>query len=122
MSSGRASGRMGFQRWYERQLFVSFAWLTSCILCGVLIGVLLEFVGLGGPGMVPIANAACIYVVGLAGVETWRRFRSTLSHAQTCANQATCKSCNGYGLFDVDPSADHMPARCRRCGHLWAIE
>ena len=46
MSASAPSKRIGFQSWYERQLFLSFAWLTSCILCGVLIAVLLEFVGL----------------------------------------------------------------------------
>jgi len=50
MSSGRASDRPGSPRWYRRELLVSFAWLTSCILCGAMVGIVLEFVGLGGPG------------------------------------------------------------------------
>lgn len=97
MSTDSAPERIDFQRWYERQLFMSFAWLTGCILCGVVIAVLLEFIGLGGPRITPLVNAFCMYVVGIAAIESWRRFWSMLSHAQGCANQATCKGCGAYG-------------------------
>ena len=122
MSANHPSKRVGFQTWYERQLFLSFGWLTSCILCGVLIAVLLEFIGLGGPGITPLVNALCIYVIGLGAIETWRRFWAMLPHAQSCANRATCTECGGYGLFDIAPDADQMPARCRRCGNVWRID
>ena len=33
-----------FIRWHERQLFGSFAWLVSCLMCGFLFFAVIEFV------------------------------------------------------------------------------
>ncbi|MGH8742527.1 MAG: hypothetical protein ACREUN_16515, partial [Burkholderiales bacterium] len=41
----RSIERMGFKRWYERQLLESHAWLVTCILSAFAICAALELVG-----------------------------------------------------------------------------
>ena len=41
----RSIEKLGFKRWYERQLIESHAWLVSCILCSLAICAVLELVG-----------------------------------------------------------------------------
>ena len=113
---------VAFLKWHERLLFRSFAWLTTCLLGGVAIAAIFEFVGLSTPGVTPFITLAVVYVAGLMSYTAWRQFWGLLQHAQYCANQATCGSCGAYGLFDVVIDADHIPAECRRCGHRWKIE
>jgi hypothetical protein len=122
MAPTRPAGTDSFERWHERQLFQSFAWLTTCILSGVVIAAILEFIGLRTPGIMRLATLVVLYFVGLMGLIAWRRFRTMLSHAQNCANGATCAQCGAYGLFDVTVDSGSIPARCRRCGHRWTIE
>lgn len=114
--------RHGFARWYERQLFEAFAWLTTCLLSGVVIAAILELVGLHTPGMTPLITLVVLYLVGLMGFESWRRFWSQLTRAQHYANQATCPECDANGLFEVADDARSFAIRCRRCGHQRTIE
>jgi len=113
--------RPGFRAWYQRQLFESFAWLTTCLLSGVLIAVILEFVGLGSPGFTPIIVLVVIYVMGLMAIASFRRFWVLLSFAQHCADGATCQECRAYGLFAVSVEAGAIAAICRKCGNRWTI-
>lgn len=116
-----SSSTPGFRRWYARQLYLAFAFLTTCLLSGVLLTAILEFVGLDGPGVQPLLTLVAVYLVGLLAIESFRRFWLILRHAQCCANAATCAQCGGYGLFDVVRDGDAIPATCRRCGHRWRI-
>ena len=122
MSDDGNGSHPGFRRWHERRLFLSFAWLTTCILCGVVIAAVLEFVVLPGSGATMWAALIVVYLVGLMAVDAWRRFWIILSHAQQCANQATCAECGAYGLFPVPGNESPIPARCRQCAHRWTIE
>lgn len=121
MEQPRTSAKIGFRRWYERQLFASFGWLVVLILIGFSIGVALEFMVISQEGMLKYATLVVLYVFGLLGITTWRRFWGTLSSAQRRASGATCSECGSYGLFDVPEESDEMWARCRKCGHQWTI-
>ena len=122
MGSGPSKGRHGFRRWHERQLALSYAWLTTCLLCGVLVATILEFVGLKGPGITPYVTLVALYFIGLLGFTAWQQFWARLSRAQRFANLATCTRCNAYGLFDVMDDTEQINAVCRACGHRWVIE
>ena len=114
--------KLAFSRWHERQLFHSFAWFTTCLLGGVVIATILEFVGLNTPGFTPLITLVVLYVTGLMTIAAWRRFWALLSWTQHCASRATCARCGAYGRFDVVSGADAIPAECRQCGHRWTIE
>ena len=110
-----------FSRWHERQLFVSFAWLVSCLMCGFLFVAIIEFIGINFSGIFSIVSLIALYAIGLAIIELFRRFWRHFSFAQRCANSATCSHCHSYGLFRVRVDAWPIYARCQKCDHQWVI-
>lgn len=110
-----------FNRWHEKQLFLSFAWLLSCLMCGFLFVAIVEFVGVNFSGIFSILSILVLYLIGIAIIELFRRFWMRFSLAQQCANSATCDSCRSYGLFEVRVGAWPIYARCQKCDHQWVI-
>jgi hypothetical protein len=121
MEPARSIARLGFRRWYERQLFESFAWLTTCLLSGVVFAAVIEFVGLTGPGLRPYVAIVVLYVVGLMGVSAWRTFWRLLRRAQSYADRAVCPGCGAYGLLEVTAESEAVAVRCRRCARQWEM-
>jgi fatty-acid desaturase len=110
-----------FNRWHERQLFMSFAWLLTCLVCGFVFVAVIEFVGINFSGIFSILSIIALYLIGIAIIELFRRFWLCFSFAQTCANAATCKTCGSYGSFEVRLGARPIYARCQVCDHQWVI-
>ena len=108
--------QLKFNRWHERQLAMSFAWLLSCLMCAII-----EFVGVNFSGIFSILSILLLYLVGIAIIELFRRFWARFSFAQLCANAATCRSCGRYGAFSVRVGARPIYARCQGCDHQWVI-
>ena len=114
----RSIEKLGFKRWYERQLLESHAWLVSCILCALAVCAVLELVGLrisSGAGLVTLFF---IYAAGVLGWHSLKRYRAIMGEAERLSEQSTCKSCRTYAAFDL--IAEHpLSARCRKCGNEW---
>lgn len=122
MEPAQGIRRLGFRRWYERQLFESFAWLATCLLSGVVFAAILEFVGFSGGMLSTLLALLVLYVVGLMGVGAWRIFWQSLRRAQAYAGRATCPRCAAYGLFEVTAESDPIQVRCRKCGQHWRLD
>ncbi len=122
MEPAHSIRKLGFRRWHERQLLESFAWLTTCLLCAIVIAAVLELIGLHTPGLTPLITLAIVYVVGLMAYTAWKRFVAMLLRAQHYANHSTCERCGCYGRFDVLTETARMPVRCRACGHEWVLQ
>lgn len=118
---GVGRGAIPFRRWYERQLYASFGWLTVCLACGGVFAGILEVVGLRRPGLAPYLTLIVLYLLGLLAFVAWRRFRQGWLRAQACAGRSTCERCEGNGLFDVVAGSRGLPVTCRRCGHRWHL-
>ncbi len=114
--------KLRFNRWHERQLYYSFAWLISCLMSGFLFVTIIEIFGFKSSGVVLIITLIVLYVIGIAIIELFRRFWLRFCHAQECASAATCEICNSYGLFDVIIGAQPIYAKCEKCNHQWVIE
>ena len=110
-----------FSRWHEKQLFLSFAWLLSCLLCGFLFATIVEYIAKYASGIFTIISLLGLYLIGIAAIELFRRFWAQFMFAQHCANAATCKRCGSYGLFDVRKETWPIYARCHKCDHRWVI-
>jgi hypothetical protein len=117
----RVMQSLKFSRWHEKQLYLSFAWLVSCLMCGFLFAAVVEFVGKHFSGIFSIISLVVLYGIGLGIVELFRRFWMQFSFAQQCASSATCDSCGKYGLFKVRINAWPIYARCQKCDHQWVI-
>ena len=121
-SPSRSMARLGFRRWYERQLLESFAWLATCLLSGVAFGAVIEFVGFAGPGLTPLFAVVALYFIGLVGLTAFRAFWAQLSRAQRLADAATCSRCQTYGLLDIAADSEPTHVRCRKCASEWRLE
>ena len=119
--NARLMQHLKFNRWHEKQLFHSFAWLLSCLMCGFLFVAIIELVGVNFSGIFSILSVLVLYLIGIAIIELFRRFWMRFSFAQTCANEATCNSCGSYGSFEVRIGARPIYARCQNCDHQWVI-
>ncbi len=113
--------QLKFTRWHERQLYLSYAWLLSCLMCGFLFVAIVEFVGVNFSGIFSILSILVLYLIGIAIIELFRRFWMRFSFAQLCANSATCNSCGTYGSFEVRVGTRPIYARCQKCDHQWVI-
>jgi hypothetical protein len=138
MDPSVAISRLGFRKWYERELIKSHAALVTCFLCGVLVAALLEQVNLRTLGW---ANASAIVVVVVAaflGWGSWRVYITHLNRAERYGERSTCPQCADYGRFKVlatgtDPVPSEgalavapldytwMRVECRKCGAGWRM-
>lgn len=129
--------KLGFRRWYERQLIVCHAALVTCLLCGITIAALLEQLNFSEAGW-PHASVIGVMLgaVGL-GLYSWRRYITVLERAELYGERSTCPQCNTYARFDIlstglDESAPAARAvapleaawlrvQCRKCGTAWRM-
>ncbi len=117
----RIMQHLKFNRWHEKQLLGSFAWLVSCLMCGFLFVAVIEYVAKYSSGIFTIISLVGLYAIGLAVIELFRRFWMQFSFTQYCASAATCSGCGSYGLFEVRVDAWPIYARCQKCDHQWVI-
>ncbi len=127
--------RLGFRRWYERQLVVSHAYLVVAFLALI---VLLA----GIEGMDYLRRSVGYYLlvaVGAAAAGTlmfvaWRRFNVLLARAELFAEGAECPRCRTWGKLRViaaeasapdDPPESGRPhwvrVRCNVCDNEWKL-
>lgn len=116
--------RMGFRKWYERELLKSHAHLTLTFLCTVAVFAALEAAMHFRSLHDQIIDAVAILVSAAIGIWALRRYLYLLMHAEHVANQADCPQCGTYARFklvdDARPS-DGVTVCCRECAHRWSI-
>ena len=125
MNAVKTIRRLGFRKWYERELLQSHANLVLLLLASL---------GLLGAAEAYSAQAALldqlqIVAAALAsaviGVFALRRYLYLLNHAEFVANQADCAHCGTYARWDLlsEQAQDgRVKVRCRKCSHEWHID
>jgi hypothetical protein len=119
----------GFRRWYEQQLYESFAFMITGLVSLIMMAIALEATEFrkSAGGLVALA---CIAVAGGSlCVFAWRRFHRLLGRAEYLAERATCDRCKVYARFEVlrsredsrSPAGCVLDVRCRNCGCEWSI-
>ena len=94
MEPAATIGRLGFRRWYERQLIEGHAWLVTLILCLVAIGACVETMSFRGPRLEVLGYAAAVV--------------------------AACRAYARFKLIGSDSRS--LTVRCRKCAHEWRID
>ena len=115
--------KVGFRKWYERELLSSHAHMILCVL-GV-IGMLGSFEAMRGAS-VDESLMNIVFVLVTAVISGWalRRYLFLLMRAEEVANQANCSECGVYGRFSI---VGHSRAQgetevcCQKCQHRWTI-
>lgn len=118
-----AIGKLGFRRWYERELLLAHAWLAACILAAF--GALAEIEQLslrnmGAEALLPLAIA---FAAGIAAWYALSRYLHMVLRAQALAQRSTCPECATYGRYRlVGATPRAMIVCCRECGREWRID
>jgi hypothetical protein len=126
--------KIGFRRWYERQLIESHLYFVSSLLCLVAVLATLEDLSLRTPSWETFLRLAVIAGGSVACLWTLHRYLLMLGFAQHAAGRSVCEKCAVYGAFElngvtrhhaykdgVEEIAESVDVRCRKCGHQWTI-
>jgi predicted Zn finger-like uncharacterized protein len=121
----QAVKRLGFRKWYERQLIDGHLSLVTCFLCMVLVAALLEEMSFREGAAKAVTVLAVVFASGIVGWLAWRRYRTVMTRAEHYGEQSVCPACSTYARFEVvDEAADGeswLRVRCRKCSHEWRI-
>jgi hypothetical protein len=115
-------GRLGFRKWYERELLSGHAHLVLCILSVVALMASMESFRDGTS--VRLENVLFIVVSGAIGLWALRRYLFLTLRAEEIARQAVCAGCGEYGRFGVvghNTGPNDTEVCCRKCSHRWVI-
>ncbi|MBX3611138.1 MAG: hypothetical protein KF871_14700 [Hydrogenophaga sp.] len=118
--------RLGFRKWYERELLSSHAHMLLAVLAVIAMLASAEAMR-GAPLHERLLDVLMAIASGGIGYWALRRYMYLLMHAEEMANQASCAACQSYGqlrladAFNVK-GADaprYVPVCCKRYGHAW---
>lgn len=117
--------KLGFRKWYERQLLRSHAHMALTFIC--MIGVLAAFEATSRYRdlLEQSIDIASIVICGGAGLWALRRYLALLMYAEHAAQQADCPACGTYARFKLvrsETEEDRVLVCCRQCQHLWTIQ
>ncbi len=130
--------RLGFRKWYERQLIDSHLALTTCFLCGIVVASSLEAVNLHEFGPRPALLLGLVFLAIAVGWLSWKRYIRVIERAERYGQRSNCPSCNSYARFQILSSGvDAVPGptatavaplevawlrvQCRKCGTAWRM-
>lgn len=130
--------KIGFSRWYERQLVEAHVYLVTAFLCLILLTACLEGFSSRSPGFELVFRVIGMLAGSCVGVWAVRRYGAILGMAESAAGQSVCKKCAAYGRIEVigagllarrvrgvreaRRAGSPVAVRCRSCGHEWMIE
>jgi hypothetical protein len=117
--------RIGFHKWYERELLRSHANLVLLVMSTLALLGCAEAYRRTAPILDQLQLLAGAAASAAIGVMALRRYLYRLRHAEFVANQAVCGKCETYARFetlDTPGDGSRLRARCRKCAHEWDIE
>ena len=133
MSPADGISKLGFRRWYERQLIESHGCLVTGFMCLILIAASFEGFSIRDASASTFITLATMFAAGLVGCGALKRYIDVLQRAEHIAEHSVCASCSTYGRLTVlgassaqsaadDVSTSWMRVACRKCGHEWLID
>ena len=128
--------KLGFRKWYERQLIESHLYLVTCFLGIIMAASAAELSG----RRESLGDLLLVAGLGLAGCVLslfgWQRYKRIMVVAEHIGDHATCVQCNAYAKFTVvdagralhaepvdieDAEEVWLKVECRKCGNKWTI-
>jgi hypothetical protein len=124
MEPSDSIGRIGFRKWYERQLIEGHAWLITCILCMIVVFASLEGFSFREGSLRAFALLGVVFACVAIGWIGWSRYLVIMTEAERLADRSICPQCETYGRFFVErvPRGSVMEVRCRKCDAAWTID
>lgn len=115
--------RVGFRKWYERELLSSHAHMVLAIFAVIALLASFEAMRNASEG----EQLMNLVFAGIsAAVTFWamRRYLFLLMRAEVIANQANCEDCGAYGRFQIvreEAGGTQAQVACLKCTHRWTI-
>jgi len=130
--------RLGFRKWYERELIKCHAALVTCFLCGLTGAAVLEQLDFGDGLWSQAGMLALVFAAMATGWMSWRSYISVLQRAERYGERSSCPACNAYGRFRIVASGVDraraaasygvppleyawMKVECLKCGNGWRM-
>ena len=110
--------RLGFSRWYERQLIEGHAWLVTGVLSMIAIAACAEELSFRGSPARLIAYVSLVFAAGWIGIYGLQRYQRIMSQAERLGEHATCAGCGAYARFKLISA---HAVRCRKCANEWRL-
>lgn len=125
--------KLGFRRWYERQLIESHVYFVTAFLSMILVAACIEEIDVRAPGWTPVLLFALIVGGTVLCIWSLGRYKFMLDRAEYAAERSVCANCTAYGRLELLPApaeyrepaaraAPPLKVRCRKCGHEWNID
>ncbi|MBZ0131258.1 MAG: hypothetical protein M9884_00355 [Rhodocyclaceae bacterium] len=128
--------KLGFRKWYERQLVEGHLYLVTCFLGIIMVATCVELYG-RRDGLTGTLVALGIGLGGMvAALVGWERYKRIMMVAERIGDHATCTQCKAYAKFNVldagralhqepvdiaDSKEVWLKVHCRKCGNEWTI-
>lgn len=126
--------KLGFKRWFERQLIESHVYLITCFLCLILVLAVFEELGSHVAGLERGMMFTVIMIGTALGILSWGRYKTILFRALQLSERSTCDKCGVHARFSVvdsgradaeetveSPEGAWLKVKCAKCGHQWTI-
>ncbi len=110
--------KLGFRKWYERQLIEGHAWFVTCFLCMLAVAAVLEELSFRAPLAQVLAYGTFVFGAGALGAYALLRYQRIMGRAERLGDAATCAACGTYGRFTV---LSGSTVTCRNCAHRWNL-
>jgi hypothetical protein len=125
VSTAQAIRKLGFRKWYERELLQSHINLVLLLFAtlGLLASAEVFTRKMGLADQLQVLGAAVASAA--IGFFALRRYLRMLIHAEYVADQARCRGCDTYAKWELlEDEADgaRLKVRCRKCDHRWQID
>ena len=136
MTPAEGIAKLGFRRWYERELIEGHVYFVTCFLSLMLTAACLEQLDWRGPLVQFAFTLAALILGGTLCVGALRRYNFLLARAECFGAQSTCEHCRAYGVLRVldagtadgsgspvaAPDNSWIRVQCKRCKHEWRID
>ena len=137
MTPAQGIEKLGFRRWYERQLIEGHLYFVTCFLCMIVVAAGLEQLDVRGPVLQQLWNGGLVAGAAYLCFKTLRWYNCLLARAETLGAQSSCAQCSTYGILKVVDAGCGTPGsaeaeaagdnswirvRCKKCGHEWRMD
>jgi hypothetical protein len=137
MTPAEGIDKLGFRRWYERQLIEGHGYLVTCLLSMILVAAGLEGIDWRGSWIQIVFMLGVIVAGGGLSLASLRRYNFLLFRAECFGAQSSCARCKTYGVLQVTAAGTReerpggfaeqsdnpwIRVRCKKCGHEWLME
>jgi hypothetical protein len=130
MTSAQGIDKLGFRRWYERQLIEGHVYFVTCFLSLITFAASLEQFDPHGPFVQQVWMATLLAGSAYVCFKSMRWYSFLLARAETLGAQSNCERCEAYGILKVVEAGHGAPGgdthwirvRCKKCGHEWRMD